>query len=231
MPESVDDRPTRSHEYLFLLSKSEDYYYDAGAIREPQTGGAHSRGKGITPKTVPGHHDQIKANESFHAATSAYTIVPGGRNRRSIWRIPVAKYAGAHYATFPEALIEPCILASTAARVCPTCGAARQRRVEATGHSNQRKESRDPRFATQTKSTNWQPTKIATEEMAPACRCDGNDGTGRSLVLDPFAGTGTAGRVCERFGRDFIGIEIKDEYLDLASERTNGVQRHMEALL
>lgn len=72
MPESVKDRPTRAHEYIFLLTKSEKYYYDYAAIREPN-----------------------------------------GRNRRSVWSVPTQAFKGAHFATFPPALIEPCILAGT----------------------------------------------------------------------------------------------------------------------
>ncbi len=113
MPESVTDRPTKAHEYLFLLTKSERYYYDADAIREPQTGNAHSRGRGITPKTVAESDRFIKAKESFHVSTAQYVDVPGGRNRRTVWTVPTQPTPFAHFATFPEKLIEPCILAGS----------------------------------------------------------------------------------------------------------------------
>lgn len=122
MPESVKDRPTRAHEYVFLLTKQEKYYYDADGIREPQTGNAHGRGRGITPKsTKPG--TGVKANTSFHEAVSRMVFLPSGRNRRSVWTIPVVPYREAHFATFPSRLVEPCIVAGTSGRgVCPQCG-------------------------------------------------------------------------------------------------------------
>ena len=89
MPESVRDRPTRSHEYLFLLSKSERYYYDYRAISEPLAASSAKR-------------------------TSAQLL---RRNARSVWFIPTQPYRGAHFATFPEKLVEPCVLAG-----CPEGG-------------------------------------------------------------------------------------------------------------
>lgn len=132
MPESVRDRPTQSHEYLFLLAKSRYYYYDNDAIREPQTGNAHSRGNGSTPKcAVPG--SGIKANASLHQAISKYTIVPGGRNRRTVWSIATQPYPKAHYAVFPSTLVVPCIKAGSGQRgCCPECGAAWERVIDKT---------------------------------------------------------------------------------------------------
>lgn len=265
MPENVDDRPTRSHEYLYLLSKSEDYYYDAAAIAEPsaqvdrpqrrraeeladqagltdahlaaiQAAGITDAGKARTTQTGAGCNSAevlALASEAKAALGGYYRefIGSGMRNRRSVWRIPAGRYDGAHFATFPEGLVEPCVLASTAARACPTCGAAWRRVFAQTGHVNQRKPSQDPRFATQTKSTGWKPTKIATDEYQPGCRCEHNDGSGRCTVLDPFAGTATVGKVAERYGRDFVGVEANAAYIDLADQRVRNVQIDMEALL
>lgn len=130
IPESVTDRPTKAHEYLFLLAKREHYYYDADAIKEPVSGNAHSRGNGANTKacgrrvpagwdTGPGAHRDLvgryKQNESFSAAISGKTITT--RNKRSVWTIAPLAYSGAHFATFPEALVRPCILAG-----CPAGG-------------------------------------------------------------------------------------------------------------
>lgn len=129
MPESVRDRPSTAHEYLFLLTKAPRYHYDADAIMEPVTGGAHARKpgpnsrasvdrvpeprKGITPKSaLPG--SGIKANSSFHAATGDLV---NARNKRSVWSLATEAFREAHFATFPPALIEPCILAG-----CPKGG-------------------------------------------------------------------------------------------------------------
>jgi DNA modification methylase len=92
MPESVRDRPTKSHEYLFLLAKSEIYYYDFEAIKEPVTGGRFKN----------------KQNESFSSSVSELVNF---RNKRSVWTIPTLGFPDAHFATFPPDLIKPCILA------------------------------------------------------------------------------------------------------------------------
>ncbi|TAM15947.1 MAG: site-specific DNA-methyltransferase [Pandoraea sp.] len=140
MPESVRDRCTKAHEYLFLLSKSEKYYYDFEAMREPVSGNAHARGTGVNPKAVPsgwdtgpgGHRElagryggtgvgfgrgydkapkpRVKQNTSFSASIKDLVDT---RNRRSVWTIPTQPFDGAHFATFPEALVEPCVLAGS----------------------------------------------------------------------------------------------------------------------
>lgn len=120
MPESVKDRPTRSHEYIFMLTKSERYYYDYQAVRE------------------------------------------NGRNKRTVWNVNTAPFPQAHYATFPPALIEPCILASTRE----------------------------------------------------------ND-----IILDPFFGAGTVGVVCQKHNRRFVGIELNDEYIQIAKKRLSVEER------
>lgn len=123
MPESCKDRPTRAHEYIFLLSKSERYYYDAEAIKEPAAGfpgsqnpNARRRGNAKTFRGGNAYtHDRVKANstaverESHGLATNE----TGKRNRRSVWAIATRPYKGAHFATFPEELVRPCILAGS----------------------------------------------------------------------------------------------------------------------
>jgi len=125
-PESVRDRLTVSHEYLFLFTKSEKYYFDQKAIKEPTTNGN------------------------------------GTKNKRTVWSINTEPCPEAHFAVFPRALVRPCLLAGT---------------------------------------------KV-------------ND-----LVFDPFYGTGTVGVVAKELGRRCVGIEIKDEYIDIARKRTVAVQR------
>lgn len=212
MPESVRDRCTKSHEYVFLLSKSEKYYFDQEAVLEPvsqntharlsqnvQTqigsaranGGAKTNGNmkavGRTPagwatgtdrkhdetegrytskrKVYPGNgvgfghgfdaapKGRVKNNASFDEAMA---IMPTERNRRSVWTIPTQSYSGAHFATFPEALVEPCVLAGS--------------RVG-------------------------------------------------DVVFDPFFGSGTTGQVAQRLGRRFIGCELNPEYEQLQRDR------------
>ncbi len=104
MPESVTDRPTKAHEYLFLLTKAERYYYDAEAIAEASTGQDAGNGfKRPERLSYDGRGDE-----------TPWTANPAGtRNRRSVWTIPTLPYAGAHFATMPEALVQPCILAGS----------------------------------------------------------------------------------------------------------------------
>jgi DNA modification methylase len=115
MPESVTDRPTKSHEYLFLLAKSARYYFDADAVREGVSENTHSRGSGIGPKNAGIAFGQgIKNNEDFAAAINGPV---SARNIRSVWTVATQPYPGAHFATFPPKLIEPCIKAG-----CPEGG-------------------------------------------------------------------------------------------------------------
>jgi site-specific DNA-methyltransferase (adenine-specific) len=108
MPESVTDRPTKAHEYLFLLSKSPRYYYDADAVREsPLTG--------VWPGIGPKHGTTDNHKSDYEPMT-----VNPSRNLRSVWTIATQPYPGAHFATFPRALVEPCIKAGTSEKgVCP----------------------------------------------------------------------------------------------------------------
>lgn len=147
MPESVKDRPTKAHEYIFLLSKSPRYYYDADAIREPH--GTPWIGRTPTKK--------LKKNADRNDAGSRCTTGnPLGRNKRTVWTVSTKPFKGAHFAVFPPDLIEPCILAGS-----PPGG----------------------------------------------------------IVLDPFFGSGTTGVVAEKHGRQWIGIELNPDYIEIARGR------------
>jgi site-specific DNA-methyltransferase (cytosine-N4-specific) len=210
MPESVRDRCTKSHEYLFLMTRSERYYFDQDAVLEPaspntlarlaqdvanQTGSTRANGGGKTNGNMKavgrgssgvgfGHgydanpkprsrRDSFKREDSKREqaipgqsvgthrperAESEWDV--SRRNRRSVWTIPTQAYSGAHFATFPEALVEPCVLAGT------------------------------------------RPGDI---------------------VFDPFFGTGTTGRVALRLGRQFIGCELNPNNAPLQDDRLRGV--------
>ena len=124
MPESVTDRPTRSHEYIFLLTKSAKYFWDQEAVREEQAQGTFDRYKpGEKIPTFNKMGGSTRKNQSFTDATPV-AILPNGRNLRSVWTIATAPFAEAHFATFPPALVEKCIKAGTSEKgVCPKCGA------------------------------------------------------------------------------------------------------------
>ena len=112
MPEAVKDRPTRSHEQVFLLTPSATYFYDHLAIMEPVTGGAHRRGRGTHPKSQDPRSRETKQNASFSAAV---TELVEERNARSVWTMTTRPFAGAHFATFPPELPERCIRAGSRA--------------------------------------------------------------------------------------------------------------------
>jgi len=137
MPESVTDRPTKAHEYIFLLSKRPKYQYDADAIREGVSGGANPQrrlrfmvrlreyrtranpqGTGYGQKVAEAGSG-IRNNHSFSAAVhnSTRADMPTSRNKRTVWHVSTAPFPGAHFATFPPDLIEPCVLAG-----CPRDG-------------------------------------------------------------------------------------------------------------
>lgn len=109
MPESIRDRPTNSHEYLFLLSKRKTYHYDHRAIREPDKGTDHPRRVLKQPEPSGGLHSPNAGIRRAEGRNGA------GRNKRTVWTIPTIPFKGAHYATFPPRLIEPCILAGAPA--------------------------------------------------------------------------------------------------------------------
>jgi DNA modification methylase len=234
MPESVTDRPTKAHEYLFLLSKGPRYFYDADAIREAHgsdysadvvrlagsIGGERPDGDNFSKERRHNGGDPTPATRAERAAL----LNPLGRNRRSVWTVATQPYAGAHFATFPPKLIEPCILAGTSPKACGVCGAPWRRVVERTAMVVQASERRNgwqeeqPGLArTQTDGTMVEPPTSRTVGWEPSCEHD--DDTGRSLVLDPFAGSGTVGVVCGWQGRDFIGCELNENYAQMARER------------
>jgi DNA modification methylase len=113
MPDSVKDRPTRSHEYIFLLSKKSRYYYDVDVVREP-IAESTARDRREFYSNEPGW----SGNPNVHGEKGhPLPLNPLGRNLRSVWTVATRKYKGAHFATFPPDLIEPCILAG-----CPAGG-------------------------------------------------------------------------------------------------------------
>ncbi len=122
MPSSVKTRPTTDHEYVFFFTKTNDYFYDADAIREPHVtftekskmrGGRNHFGKrGGTPE-----RGKNSGDSNLHDARWDQAFHPRGRNKRTVWSIPLSKFRKAHFAVFPESLVETCILAG-----CPEEG-------------------------------------------------------------------------------------------------------------
>lgn len=230
VPETTRDRPTTSHEYVLLLSKAERYFYDYMAVREPTTGNAHARGKGVNPKAVEKRTDdgtaRVKQNTSFSAAVVGLMRT---RNKRSVWRIPTTPYTDTHYAAFPEGLAEPCILAGTSpVGCCPTCGTPWRRIVwhqKSRDYADRSRRYEGGRTANADSGAEFyakyrDPVSVGWEQI---CACE----YARPVpctVLDPFAGTGTTVRVANRLGRRGIGLDLSRAYLDQAARRTSNVQ-------
>lgn len=225
MPESVTDRPTKAHEYVFLLAKAPHYFFDATAIAEEGT------------DRVPGnvaHRGKVAYDEGdeYHRTKGGLLEVGARatRNRRSVWTVATQPFPGAHFALFPPKLIEPCILAGSAPTACGECGTPwvrivereRTRDGEPLGGSWARPD--EPRRLGATGVGHWRDrTYVRTLGWEPSCSHRNNTGSG--TVLDPFAGAGTTGLVATRLGRSHIGIELSADYVDLARDRIATAQR------
>ena len=117
MPESIKDRCTKSHEYLFLLSKNRKYYFDADAIREPFVGRPRHGERRSYKAGVASSYDKTSGHIEQRGNFAGLPLHPLGRNKRDVWSISTGGFSGAHFAVFQEKLVEPCILAG-----CPEGG-------------------------------------------------------------------------------------------------------------
>lgn len=114
MPESVTDRCTKAHEYLFLLTKSARYYFNNKAIKEPVSESSLKRAEYGWDCDRPSTKNASMGGQGIHVEKMGSRFVnPEGRNKRSVWTIPTRPFKGAHFAVMPEALVEPCILATS----------------------------------------------------------------------------------------------------------------------
>jgi DNA modification methylase len=216
MPESVRDRCTKAHEYVFLLTKNERYYYDAEAIK--QDAKSSSEGIRFGGSKYGDNSDPKFATKSGNVSKEYATA-----NRRSVWTVTTKPYKGAHFATMPPDLVEPCILAGTSEEgCCPNCGSPWARVTE-------RKKLTRPRPNDYTKRQGDEGTgnscansvagvAVETKGWQPTCECPEHRPE-PCLVLDPFAGSGTTLAVAARLGRGGVGCELNPEYIALAEQR------------
>lgn len=238
MPESTTDRPTTSHEYVFLLTKSETYFYDHEAIKEPSVSD-HSSGNGFKRSERRSFQN---ADGTSRGSDKPWTDVGGTRNARSVWRIDSSPFAGAHFATMPIGLAERCILAGTsAAGCCPSCGAPWDRIVEE-GEADldrQRAAGGDAHGAyagTSTKGHDAAGVQNASDVKRrilagmvhkrtvgwePTCDCPEHEPV-PCTVLDPFGGAGTTGLAAQKLRRDAVLIELSAKFAAMARARVDG---------
>lgn len=165
MPQSVTDRPTKSHEYIFLLSKSKNYYYDHEAIKEDSVYKEYSPVRGSDGASGP---PQSRIRKSADKGTftgkhgdEAFRAVRNKRNKRTVWTVTTKPVKEAHFATYPVDLIEPCVIAG-----CPVDG----------------------------------------------------------IVMDPFIGSGTTAVAAIKHDRNYIGIDLNPDYIEISDRRLNEVQ-------
>jgi len=225
MPESVRDRCTKAHEYIFLMTKNARYFYDAEAVREPikDNSGQNMRAPKLGNHRADGNYDTVTAK--------TYSEIKGA-NRRSVWTITTKPFKEAHFATFPPEIPEVCIKAGTSEKgCCPKCGSPWERVVEKTGNRIQHQwaSGTDAKteiakgkhgststlitgFSQEYHTTGWRPT------------CNHNLNPVPCTVLDPFSGAGTTGLVAERLGRKYIGIELNPSYVKMSEKRIYDAQ-------
>jgi hypothetical protein len=243
MPESCTDRPTTAHEHIFLLTKSAKYFWDAEAVREPQAQGTFDRykqGEKIPTFNKTGGSD--RKNQSFADATPV-AILPNGRNLRTVWEIATHPFPGSHFATFPPELVRRCVAAGTSERgCCPKCGAPWKRVVEKTKYEPPTSDDRfvDASRKDKTRKLSGkefnESVRVIEESWVPTCTCkegywDKEHGVFREnhpcdsipcTVLDPFSGAGTTALVAAKLGRDAIGIELSEPYVEMSRKRIVG---------
>jgi hypothetical protein len=228
MRESVQDRPTRSHEYVFLLSKGPRYYYDYMAVRTRDKGTDHAR-------SIVGGQLSLEPSGGILSPHSGIRTHAGrngdGANLTSVWDIPCEPYRGAHFATYPRRLVSLIIKAGTSEKgVCVQCGAP-WRRVVSSSRIRTRpgRESKcydrldgsalpdnDKPWSTNERSGNRDPGRhVAVKHTIgwePTCKCGRTD-VKPAIVFDPFVGSGTTIVVAEALGRRAIGMDLSRDYL------------------
>jgi DNA modification methylase len=241
MPESVTDRPTKAHEYIFLLTKSERYYYDNEAIKEDAVNGDPAQPRGSTatlssraPQINSGRRKQDEIGKRTYEGFNGRYQPLNKRNKRSVWSINTKPFSESHFAVFPPEIPEICIKAGTSERgCCSKCGSPWERVVERKRLKRNEFAPSDPRYRpnvyqgaygdingkgdagyVETSTIGWQPT----------CTCGINE-TVPCTVLDPFAGAGTTLWVAEQLGVNSIGVELNPEYCEIIRHRMNSLGR------
>jgi DNA modification methylase len=219
MPESVRDRCTKSHEYIFLLSKNPKYYYDNEAIKEDSI--YHGKDKRSDKGNI--RYEGKRTNNKDTKAQQSFVTINPKKNKRSVWTITTKPYKAAHFATFPTELIEPCVLAGCPEEICVDCGKPYKRVMQ---KPKQLEIERNKRSGLDDRKVGGVLDKYNRENppidlgLQKQCDCETNETKG-GTVLDPFGGSGTTGVVASKHNRNAVLCELNEGYIDIAEKRLN----------
>lgn len=219
LPNSVADRLNMTYEFVYFLVRSPRYFFDLDAIREPHRSSAGRRDtsvKGNSPKwagpLADGSQDGLR-----RFRPSGQPGHPLGKNPGSVWEIPTYGFRGPHFATFPPELVRRPILATCPEAICTRCGRPWRRPVKVTripvGPASKQAQPRDKQVM------RFKERLHTVREIGDLVPCGCGAPTVPGVVLDPFIGAGTVGLVAEQLGRDWLGIEISNQYRELALKR------------
>ena len=208
----------------YNLWRGHDYFYDADAVREP-----HQSNLPVVDKTKGGAYDKNTEWEKPDPYGSV-GYHPAGRNLRDVWTITTRGTKDAHFAIFPTKLPATCIKTSPT-KICLECGAGWERVTESE-YVNPKTRPSGPnidrsRYKNEMPiNIGYRPDKVLTKEVTtlgfrPTCSCEGE--TGRAVILDPFAGSGTVGEAALKLGRDYILIEVNPDYKPLIEKRVAAI--------
>lgn len=238
MPESVTDRCTTSHEYIFFFTRSAKYWCDMDAVREELLPQSIERNQYAWNSQQRCQSPDEKRGEDNRPAGELMN--PAGRNLRSVWTFPTQPYPEAHFATFPEKLPGTCILMGCPEKACAVCGKPYERQIEQgeliamnkrglTGGGTKDDRKKHDEYNLD-KAESWQgkPGKCYERTdlgIFPTCSC--NSTTDSGVVLDPFAGSGTTLAVAKRLRRHYLGFELSPEYVQLCEKRLQLTQQPM----
>jgi DNA modification methylase len=249
MPQPCENRCTRAHEFIFMFVKSGGYYYDGEAIKEKLKMTDEEYRKMLTSKHNSKHQRSGTALQSgasrkqdspngYYEDNPDKLYVPSGSNKRSVWSISSPGFDGAHFATYPTKLVEPCIKAGTSEHgACSECGAPYERLTDREKLTRERPNEYVKRVGEEgtgnlcgntvagvaVKTLGWQPRCKCKEELA---EIGVEPSVVPCIVLDPFIGSGTTAVVALAHGRHCVGIDLSEKYL-----RDNAIPRIQGALL
>jgi len=225
MPSSVKDRFSNSWEYMFMFSRSRKYYFDLDAVREKhaesslKNAGDLIRGKSPSSRIYLGQSQQLGGKSALH---------PSGKNPGDSWTITTQSFPEAHFAVFPEKLVERPVKV-TPRWICNNCGKPRERIVESKNIGrliSENNKARDKRGqAVSNKTTLGDKFEHYTIGWTD-CNCQA--GFHPAVVMDIFAGSGTTCVVAKKHGRDYIGIELNPKYIEIAKKRLEKVPIRLE---